>query len=34
MAAEFESLEKILEDHLPDRELLEVKRILYGKELG
>ena len=28
---EFESLEKILDEHLPAAELAEVKRILYGK---
>ena len=28
---EFESLEKILDEHLPAPELAEVKRILYGK---
>ena len=28
---EFESLEKILNEHLPGAELAEVKRILYGK---
>jgi len=28
---EFESLEKILDEHLPGAELAEVKRILYGK---
>ncbi|XP_046726666.1 beta-ureidopropionase isoform X2 [Silurus meridionalis] len=30
---EFESLEKTLCTHIPDAELQEVKRILYGKEL-
>uniref|UniRef100_A0A8C8CWK8 Uncharacterized protein n=1 Tax=Oncorhynchus tshawytscha TaxID=74940 RepID=A0A8C8CWK8_ONCTS len=30
--SEFESLEKILETHIPDEELKEVKRILFGKE--
>uniref|UniRef100_A0A8C5NAK0 CN hydrolase domain-containing protein n=1 Tax=Gouania willdenowi TaxID=441366 RepID=A0A8C5NAK0_GOUWI len=29
---EFESLDKCLESHLPEEELKEVKRILYGKE--
>ena len=29
--SEFESLEKSLEAHLPEAELAEVKRILYGK---
>lgn len=33
MAAEIESLEKLLADKLPASELKEVKRILYGKEL-
>ncbi|XP_064612645.1 beta-ureidopropionase-like [Liolophura sinensis] len=33
MAAEIESLEKLLGDKLPASELKEVKRILYGKEL-
>lgn len=27
------SLEDILEAHLPERELAEVKRILYGRQL-
>ncbi|XP_034027176.1 beta-ureidopropionase [Thalassophryne amazonica] len=31
-SCEFESLEKILEDHLPQAELAEVKRLLFGKE--
>ncbi|XP_010786490.1 beta-ureidopropionase-like, partial [Notothenia coriiceps] len=31
-SCEFESLEKCLETHLPEAELSEVKRILYGKE--
>ncbi|XP_078808721.1 beta-ureidopropionase isoform X2 [Oryzias latipes] len=31
-SCEFESLEKSLESHLPEAELVEVKRILYGKE--
>ncbi|KAM8866668.1 beta-ureidopropionase [Synchiropus picturatus] len=31
-ACEFESLEKSLEAHLPEAELKEVKRILFGKE--
>uniref|UniRef100_A0A3Q3STK8 Beta-ureidopropionase n=1 Tax=Mastacembelus armatus TaxID=205130 RepID=A0A3Q3STK8_9TELE len=31
-ACEFESLEKSLESHLPEAELAEVKRVLYGKE--
>lgn len=31
-ACEFESLEKCLESHLPEAELTEVKRILFGKE--
>ncbi|XP_047448445.1 beta-ureidopropionase [Mugil cephalus] len=31
-ACEFESLEKSLESHLPEAELAEVKRILFGKE--
>uniref|UniRef100_A0AAX7ULS4 CN hydrolase domain-containing protein n=1 Tax=Astatotilapia calliptera TaxID=8154 RepID=A0AAX7ULS4_ASTCA len=31
-ACEFESLEKSLESHLPEAELVEVKRILFGKE--
>ncbi|XP_022609805.1 beta-ureidopropionase [Seriola dumerili] len=31
-ACEFESLEKSLESHLPEPELTEVKRILFGKE--
>uniref|UniRef100_A0A673ZXR9 Ureidopropionase, beta n=1 Tax=Salmo trutta TaxID=8032 RepID=A0A673ZXR9_SALTR len=30
--SEFESLEKTLETHIPDEELKEVKRILFGKE--
>uniref|UniRef100_A0A8C7N237 Ureidopropionase, beta n=1 Tax=Oncorhynchus kisutch TaxID=8019 RepID=A0A8C7N237_ONCKI len=30
--SEFESLEKILETHIPDEELKEVKLILFGKE--
>lgn len=30
--SEWESLEQCLEKHLPDRDLQEVKRILYGKE--
>ena len=30
---EFESLEKILDEHLPAAELAEVKRILYGKQV-
>ena len=30
---EISSLEDILEAHLPDRELSEVKRILYGRQL-
>uniref|UniRef100_A0A3P8ZCA9 Beta-ureidopropionase n=1 Tax=Esox lucius TaxID=8010 RepID=A0A3P8ZCA9_ESOLU len=30
--SEFESLEKTLEKHIPDAELKEVKRILFGKE--
>uniref|UniRef100_A0A8C6WYT7 Beta-ureidopropionase n=1 Tax=Neogobius melanostomus TaxID=47308 RepID=A0A8C6WYT7_9GOBI len=30
--AQFESLEKTLESHIPDAELAEVKRILFGKE--
>uniref|UniRef100_A0A4W5QZ13 Beta-ureidopropionase n=1 Tax=Hucho hucho TaxID=62062 RepID=A0A4W5QZ13_9TELE len=30
--SEFESLEKTLEKHIPDEELKEVKRILFGKE--
>lgn len=29
---EFESLEKSLEAHLPEAELREVKRILFGKD--
>lgn len=29
---ELESLEKTLETHIPDAELREIKRILYGKE--
>lgn len=33
MSAEFESLESSLEEHIPEDELREVKRILYGKEL-
>lgn len=33
MAGEFESVEKSLEKHLPPKELAEVRRILYGKEL-
>lgn len=33
MAAELESVEKVLEKHLPPSELAEVRRILYGKEL-
>jgi len=33
MAAEFESLERSLEKHLPASELAEVQRILYGKQL-
>ncbi|KAF6716985.1 Beta-ureidopropionase [Oryzias melastigma] len=32
MSCEFESLEKSLESHLPEAELAEVKRILFGKE--
>uniref|UniRef100_A0A3Q3ISU6 Beta-ureidopropionase n=1 Tax=Monopterus albus TaxID=43700 RepID=A0A3Q3ISU6_MONAL len=31
-SCEFESLEKSLESHLPEAELAEMKRILYGKE--
>ena len=31
MSKEFESLEKCLESNLPEAELAEVKRILYGK---
>ncbi|XP_077943391.1 beta-ureidopropionase isoform X2 [Gasterosteus aculeatus] len=31
-ACEFESLERTLESHLPETELSEVKRILFGKE--
>ncbi|KAA8592925.1 hypothetical protein FQN60_018380 [Etheostoma spectabile] len=31
-ACEFESLEKSLESHLPEAELSEVKRILFGKD--
>ncbi|KAI4797346.1 hypothetical protein KUCAC02_025167 [Chaenocephalus aceratus] len=31
-SCEFESLEKCLETHLPEAELSEVKRILFGKE--
>ncbi|XP_029961011.1 beta-ureidopropionase-like [Salarias fasciatus] len=31
-ACEFESLEKSLESHLPETELREVRRILFGKE--
>lgn len=31
-ASEFESLEKALEAHLPEAELKEVKRILFGAE--
>ncbi|KAJ8312304.1 hypothetical protein KUTeg_009677 [Tegillarca granosa] len=34
MAGEFETVEKSLEKHLPPQELAEVRRILYGKELG
>ncbi|XP_069475964.1 beta-ureidopropionase [Ambystoma mexicanum] len=30
MAAELDSLERVLEEHLPEGELREVKRILYG----
>nr|CAD7456530.1 unnamed protein product [Timema tahoe] len=30
---QFESLEKCLSDHLPPKELAEVKRILYGKDI-
>ncbi|WAR03758.1 BUP1-like protein [Mya arenaria] len=33
MSAEFQSVEKSLEKHLPENELAEVRRILYGKEL-
>ena len=29
----FESVEKTLEAHIPEAELKEIKRILYGKEL-
>ncbi|XP_072288900.1 beta-ureidopropionase [Eucyclogobius newberryi] len=31
-SCEFESLEKTLESHIPEAELAEVKRILFGKE--
>ncbi len=31
MAGKFESVEKCLEKHVPEDELKEVKRILYGK---
>lgn len=31
-SCEFESLEKSLESYLPEAELAEVKRILFGKE--
>ena len=30
---EISSLEEVLEAHLPDAELAEVKRILYGRQL-
>jgi len=32
MSAELTSVESVLEKHLPDEELAEVKRILYGKQ--
>ena len=32
-AQEVSSLEDILESNLPDKELAEVKRILYGRSL-
>lgn len=31
-ACELESLERCLESHLPEAELTQVKRILFGKE--
>ncbi|XP_069134638.1 beta-ureidopropionase-like [Argopecten irradians] len=33
MAAELESVEKVLEKHLPPADFAEVRRIFYGKEL-
>lgn len=33
MSGEFSSLEQCLEKHIPEQELKEVKRILYGREL-
>ncbi|KAH3877709.1 beta-ureidopropionase-like [Dreissena polymorpha] len=33
MSDEFESVEKSLQKHLPEHELVEVRRILYGKQL-
>ena len=31
---EFYSLERALEQHLPEKELAEVKRILFGRQLS
>ena len=30
---EIEKIEKVLEEHLPENDLAEVQRILYGKKL-
>jgi hypothetical protein len=32
MSGELSSVESVLEKHLPEEELAEVKRILYGKQ--
>ena len=34
MSGELKSLESVLDKYIPEDELREVKRILYGKKLG